>query len=313
MATWFAQADANINAANMWSSLPAGGGTVLTWPPATDDILIANNKSVRLNVSVTVAECRNGTTGGATAGGEFRFLSVSGISLVANCYNDGSAIGFGIVRNSLASGTVYVVGNIYAGPGSTQYGIVFGGGATVNVTGKIFAGAGVNGWGASMSATQGPVNITGDIFGGSGTDARGITNATASTMTHTGNALAGSGSGSVAVWNNVAGSFTVSGYAEASADNAAINNVAQGIVTVGETRSASNGRPAVAGAFRYASATAAKFQPIIAGTQKTLAVLDVAALVPYAGDVRATVVYGDGAYTGTLPVNRKRLSMAGRF
>jgi hypothetical protein len=83
---------------------------------------------------------------------------------------------------------------------------------------------------------------------------------------------------------------------------------------VGETRSASNGRPAVAGAFRYASTTAAKSMPYTASEgQISMTVLDVAAIVPAESDVRKGLIYGDGAYTGTLPLGRNRTSMAGRF
>jgi hypothetical protein len=44
-----------------------------------------------------------------------------------------------------------------------------------------------------------------------------------------------------------------------------------------------------------------------------MTVLDVAAIVPAESDVRKGLIYGDGAYTGTLPLGRNRTSMAGRF
>jgi hypothetical protein len=44
-----------------------------------------------------------------------------------------------------------------------------------------------------------------------------------------------------------------------------------------------------------------------------MTVLDVAAIVPAESDVRKGLVYGDGAYTGTLQLGRNRTSMAGRF
>jgi hypothetical protein len=117
----------------------------------------------------------------------------------------------------------------------------------------------------------------------------------------------------VGINNAAAGTLTLSGYAQASTGFAGANNAAQGILQVGETRSASNGRGAVTGAFRYASATAAKTMPYTPDGQISMTVLNVAALVPAESDVRSTVVYGDGAYTGALPLGRSRTSMAGRF
>ena len=279
MATWFAQTTGAINAANMWNSVPAGGGTVLTWPAAATDVLMANGKSVTVNVNTTVAEVRTDTAHGATVGGTFTLGN--GIALTANGYIGSS--GLGAISFSAASGTL--TGNFYGGSG--------------------------NGSPAVFSSGSGTLNITGNVYSGTtGTNNHGIRNAGTGTINLTGNAISLGGGAGVSADS---GTITVSGYVEASTAVAGANNAAQGIVSVGETRSASNGLGAVIGAFRYASATAAVSKPIIAGTQQTLSVLDVAALVPAATDVRAGVTYGDGAYTGTLALNRKRTTMAGRF
>jgi hypothetical protein len=308
MATWFATAAGNINTAGRWNSAPDGSGTTLTWPPASGDILVCNGRNITVNVSATVAECRNDTTGGATAGGFFQ--PSNGVTLTANTYT--GTVGQCVFFNAAAG---FLVGNVYAGSGNSSYGVNVQGTGTLNITGNVYGGTNTNCAGVLSSAGAPTINIAGDVFGGTGTNSRGAqVFVPGSTINITGNAIAGSGSGASGIENSQSTStVTVTGYVQASTVNAGANNAAQGIVSIGETRSASNGRPAVTGAFRYASATAAKSLPIVAGTQKTLAVLDVAALVPDAGDVRSTVVYGDGAYTGTLPVNRKRLSMAGRF
>lgn len=316
MATWFAQTyGANINSANMWNSLPAGGGTVLTWPPATNDILVCNGRNVLVNVNTTVAELQNDTRSGATIGGQFR-MNTNGVSLVANAYNSWGN-GAGIVAVTLSSGTVYFVGNVYGGSVTASNGFFLGVGigATVNFTGNCYAGAGTNAVGFQTASTHtGIVNFTGNTYGNDGGNAPGLIHNTSGTVTVTGNAIAGNFiAGYGAALNSAGANLTITGYAQASALSSAVQNVAQGVLTIGETRSASNGRGAVDGALRFASATAAVSKPIIAGTQKTLSVLDVAALVPAVEYVRAGVVYGDGAYTGTLSLLRKRQTMAGRF
>ena len=281
MAVWFATANGTINSAGRWNSLPDGSGTTLTWPAAADDVLMANGRTVTVNVNTVVAEVRTDTANGATVGGTFTLSN--GLSLTANVYMGTS--GSGCITFSSASG--FLVGNLYAGSGSGSHAVLVSGTGTLNVTGNAYSG---------------PAGSS---------NCHGIRNSGAATVNLTGNAISlGGGAG---VNNESTGSVTVSGYVEAFTSLSGANNTGLGVLTVGETRSASNGRGAVTGAFRFASATAAKSMPIIDGSQKTLSVLDVAALVPAVEDVRAGLVYGDGAYTGTMPLNRKRTTMAGRF
>jgi hypothetical protein len=285
----------------MWNSAPNGSGTVLTWPPAADDRLVANGKVVFLNVNVTVASIHTDTTGGATTGGQFHY-NMAGVTLTANITGH-TAPGI-VIRVILASGTVNFVGTLEGGAGTGIY-ITSGANATVNITGNLGTKNAL--YIDGTSATQ--VNIVGDIANVTNTCVD-LRSTGATSVTVTGNAIAGSG---LALTNAQSGTVTVSGYAQASGTHAAINNVAQGILQVGETRSASNGRGAVTGAFRFASATAAKTMPYTPDGQISMTVLDVAAIVPAESDVRKGLVYGDGAYTGTLPLGRSRISMAGRF
>lgn len=280
MAVWFATANGTIDSAGRWNSLPNGTGTTLTWPPASNDVLMLNGLSVTINVNTTVAEIRNDTANGATAGGSFTLNN--GIAITANGYMGSS--GSGLILFSAATGTI--TGDYYGGTGNGSNAILASGTGTLTVTGTLYGGA-------------------------SGTNNAGIRNSGTGTVNITGNAIATDANMGVRL--SAGGTVTISGYVQASLTGAGATSEAQGVLQVGETRSASNGRGAVTGAFRFASTTAAKSLPIIAGTQKTLSVLNVAALVPAVEDVRAGVVYGDGAYTGTLPLQRKRPSMAGRF
>lgn len=329
MATWFARTNfGNINAANMWNSNPAGGGTVLTWPPALGDVLVANGLTVTVNVSVDLGatgELRNDTFGGATNSGDFR--PANGTSITANLY--GTSTGYLIYGNH--TGTVSIVGNVFSqGIGTVIRNQSTG---TINFTGSLFTGSGnvqtilnvstgiinitgnLTSSGSSGSAISnngaGTINITGTVTAsGSSTHAALLGNA--GTINLTGN-LIQQGSGRGAYIALTAATVTISGYVQAGNNAPGAENVAQGILQVGETRSASNGRPAVAGAFRYASATAAKDMPYTQDGQISMTVLDVAAIVPAESDVRKGLIYGDGAYTGALQLGRNRTSMAGRF
>ena len=315
MATWYAQGanNVNINAAGRWNSAPAGGGTTLTWPPGPADILVANGKITLVNVSTTVATLLNDTTGGATSGGYFS-LNTTGVSMTANGYNS-AGNGVGIVNVTLTSGTAYFVGNLYAGAVTNSGGCSCstGSGGTLNVTGNLYGGSGANAYGLFTGSTSTTiVNVTGNAYGGTNANGYGLQVNAAGAVTLTGNAIASANApGAYFSTNGV--SLTITGYVEASTSQSGAISLVQGTFTVGETRSASNGRGAVTGAFRYASTTLAKSLPIVAGTQKTLSVLNVAALVPAEADVRSGAIYGDGAYTGTLAINRKRVTMAGRF
>lgn len=315
MPTWFAsQTNANINAANMWNAAPDGSGAWLTWPPASGDILVANGNLIRINVNTTVAELQNDTRGGATAGGQFQF-NTNGVSMTANAYSSIAQGGISIVRVTLTSGTVFYVGNLYGGAETNARCMYMSNGiaATVNITGNLYPGSGAGAWAINAAGTHsGTINVTGTVYGNNTAYVAGVRMESTSTGTLnvTGNAIAQTGD---AIVNAGGATVSVSGYAQASTTIQAMNNTGQGVLTVGETRSASNGRGAVLGAFRFASTTTANSMPVIAGSQRTLSVLNVAALVPAVEDVRAGLVYGDGAYTGTLALNRKRQTMAGRF
>lgn len=319
MAVWFATANGNINSAGRWAANPDGSGAVLTWPPASGDVLIVNGKLVTVNVNTNLGstgQVRSDTTGGATSGGYFTLAN--GVSLTANVF---SGAGGNCVFSNAASG--FIVGQINGGTGTASYAVNYQGTGTLTITGDVNGGTATSALGVYNHTTGGTIDITGSLrstfvnapaiqnFGAgiinltgdaigcsvSGTNAATIRNSSTGTINITGNVSADSGS---SIQNESSGTVTVSGYAQASTTASAISNSAQGVVSVGETRSASNGRGAVIGAFRYASATAAKSLPIVAGTQKTLSVLDVAALVPVEANVKSNVVYGDGAYTGTL-------------
>jgi hypothetical protein len=333
VATWFAQTTGIINAANMWNSNPGGGGTVLTWPPASGDVLVANGKTVTINVNTdlgSTGEIRNDTTGGATAGGHF--TPSNSTSLTANMPTGGQAA---TLYQYNGSGTVSMVGNITSVGGTPQNqlcvrnnnvgtinitgninssltAVANGNIGTINITGTITS-TGAAGTFAVDNAVGGTVNVTGTVTNSGTSTATGFQNRGVGTINLTGNAIHNGAGTRGCIYNSSTGTATVSGFVQASNTGPGAENTAQGILQIGETRSASNGLGAVTGAFRFASATAAKTMPYTPDGQISMTVLDVAAIVPAVGDVRKGLVYGDGAYTGTLQLGRNRTSMAGRF
>lgn len=249
-----------------------------------------------------------GNVTGGNQGSNFYGVRMNGVrtgetlTIIGNVTGGSATSAYGVSNDSSAL-TVLIVGNVTSGTGSGAVGVWALGTGTINITGAV-TGATQR---AVVNNALATINITGDVTAGS---ANGVRNQTGGTINITGNAIAAA---TAAAENLAAGTLTVSGYAQASTEAAALNNVAQGILQVGETRSASNGRGAVTGAFRYTSATAAKSMPYTTDGQISMTVIDVAAIVPAVGDVRKGLVYGDGAYTGTLPLGRNRTSMSGRF
>ena len=82
MPTYYARKAGNINAADVWATTPTGTASNLFPSFTTSDVLMANSFAITVNVSTTVAEVRNDTTGGATAGGTFSLAD--SVTLTAN-------------------------------------------------------------------------------------------------------------------------------------------------------------------------------------------------------------------------------------
>lgn len=313
MAVWFARkSSVNINAANVWNSAADGSGSWLTWPPANNDVLMANGyTSIVFNVNASVAQIRTDTANGAAAGGSFQYTT-SGVSVTGTLYA-GSSVNYAVYIGN--GGTYYWVGDVYAGSGSSWRGIMIDAGSvTLHVTGNVYGGSGSNahaidvvragstcnltgtatgGTGAAacgiFNTNTGTVNLTGTATGGAGPTADGARNFSTGTVTVIGNAIAATAAG---LRNGAGGTSTVTGYTQASATESGAINAAQGILEVGETRSASNGFGAVTGAFRYASASALIHKPI-AADGSTLTMKPVSAFtLPVEATVRNGVSYG---------------------
>jgi hypothetical protein len=198
MPTYFARKAGNINAADVWATTPTGAASNL-FPTFTNaDVLVANSFGITVNVSTTVAEVRNDTTGGATLGGTFTLSA--GVTLTANIFSAYYANGLSCVAASVSSNIVGNVTIVTSGNASSQLNraVIFTGtpGTALNITGNIITPSGfTHALIVDCQTLGGQLNITGNLLGnaGSGNNSiafgSGVSNT--GTITITGNILAG--------------------------------------------------------------------------------------------------------------------------
>lgn len=325
MPTYYARATGNVNAA-IWSTTPTGTASNLFSSFTNADTLMANSFTVTVNVSTTVLEVRNDTTGGATAGGQFNMLD--GVTLTANVINGSAAVtvsysgnGSAALIGSLQSnnsgallitgnGTFSIIGNILAGNFGGGHGITCGGNATVNITGNAFGSPGsAAAVGVYATSPTGTVNITGTVTGGANGSAPGAQNAGTGTLNIFGTAIGGVGAPGV----SNAGTGTVyaqrakgNGFGNGSVGlNANVGFAANqtGINRVLEIEYGDLGQSPTSGPIIISDSTgnqAIFYRPTL--TKKTL--VDPSAIVsfPSPSNVRTGVSYGSGSFVGTCAV-----------
>lgn len=117
MAIYYARKTGNVNATDVWATTPTGAAGNFFSSFTNQDILMANNFTITLNVNTTVLEVRNDASNSATAGGGFT-LSDS-VTLSADIYGNlavtysgnTSATINGSVQTTVTNGiTVYMAG-----------------------------------------------------------------------------------------------------------------------------------------------------------------------------------------------------------
>lgn len=204
MATYYARKNGNVNATDVWATTPTGVAGDYFSSFTNQDILVANNFTITLNVNTTVSIIINDTTGGATAGGSFTLNG--GITLTANIYAST------VVLNYSASGTSTIVGNIYSPTSTNTYSVGVAGSGTLNIIGNIYGGSSNSSGVSNNSAT---VNFTGNIYMSSGGNAYGIGLTGAGIINITGNIVGGSGGGNPpgtgASNSSASGTMTITG------------------------------------------------------------------------------------------------------
>ncbi len=198
MATYYARKAGNINAADVWATAPAGTASNL-FPTFTNaDVLMANSFTITVNVSTTVAEVRNDTTGGATNGGTFTLGS--GVLLKANVFaayyaNNSACLTSGASASIEGNITVTTSGNASS---QLNRAVIFTGttGTALNITGNIITPSGFTHVSiVDCQTSGGQLNITGNLLGNasSGSNAIAVNTAVSNTgaLTITGNVMAG--------------------------------------------------------------------------------------------------------------------------
>jgi hypothetical protein len=168
MATYFARKTGNINAADVWATTPSGTAAAVTF--AAGDVLMANSFTITVNVSTDLGgagQVRNGTTGGATAGGSFALSN--GVTLTANIFS-GS-----VNCVTLNGGTFTIYGNLTGGTGTTTGAVASTSGTNnLSIFGNITGGNGNGAAGVYCASSTLNLQVEGNIVGGSGNVSSGI-------------------------------------------------------------------------------------------------------------------------------------------
>jgi hypothetical protein len=269
----------------LWTDPATWTGGVV---PGLGDVAVANGKIVTINASVTCAEVRNDTTGGATAGGYFALPD--GIALTADVYAGGVA------------------------PSGIFACVYYAGTASAAVIGDAYGGS-VSASNCIRNNGVGVLTVTGNSTGGIHASARGLFNNSTGTIVLNGNSTGGTaGSGSIATAGTliINGTAIGNGYGPGSTGlSAAVGaNNTSGTLLIRATQQGVLGMPAVSGPFQFIDAAhaSAKVRATAGLTEITLRAPD--AVVPLPSDVRAGVSYA--GKTGTA-VRTGSLDMSGHF
>jgi hypothetical protein len=304
MAVYYAQnGSVNINSANQWNTAANGSGSFLTWPPASNDVLMANGKtSITINVNTTVSQIRNDAANGAAAGGTF--LLADGITTTAN----GHAGTANLFTFSGAGGTnTYIIGTVYGGSSSGINGLRHTGVGTIHVTGGVTGGTASDTYGY-YSTVAGTLNVTGPVSCGTASTAVGILAAGGGVLSVTGNVAAGpytAGNGINILTATI--QATITGDCTASTTVPAISCAALSstVKINGSLISASNGIFPVAGPFllNSGSTNTVRVRDYASAEQTYLPVAYATTYgMPATTDVRYNTTYNLGTLTGTLRV-----------
>jgi hypothetical protein len=258
MANYFARANGNINATNVWATTPSGTPSDVWSTFNNTDVLHANNFAITVNVSTTVATVRNDNANGATAGGSFTlnngvtltanvvtgtatcvtYAGVSGNSATLTGNVSGSTTAGVTAVSNTSSGTLNINGNITGGSVNPAVGVLNNFSGVITITGNVTGGSAVNSRGITNNST-GTVNITGNVTGGSASTTEGVSNGSIGTVTITGNVTGGTSASTFGAINALTGTLTIVGSAIASNNSVGANNASTGILNV--TRAVGNG------------------------------------------------------------------------
>lgn len=272
MPTYFARSSGNINGA-IWATTPTGTAGAVTFDPS--DILVSNSFTITVNVSVTVTQVTNTTTGGATAGGVFQLqngvtLSAAVFGGTATCVSSGLASGSsasivgnvsveangtaaGTVANN-SSGTLNITGAVsYGGASNSCSAVLNSSTGIINIVGNVSFPANTGGSQPSpvINISSGTINITGNVTGAFSANGVGAVDnrGALGTVNITGNVTGGGSNTAYGATNTSTGTLSIVGTVTAgSATNSeGARNTSSGTLAINGTLQATNSSPAVTG------------------------------------------------------------------
>ena len=295
---------------------PSAGGILgntngITLSGTTNNLLITGNLLGGLNTYTTNAGLSITATAAYTA-------SIFG-DLITNI---GSALLF---NNASGIGTVNISGSVYAGLGSTCYGINTSNSTnfTLNITGSVYAGLSTNAYGINLAnvATNSTITVRGNVFSTANTSYGIYNNSTAGVVVISGSVTAVN---AIGVYNNTTGQILISGSAiagafvgahnqstgilrvisaVASTASAAINGVnASGTTTFENATFGANGNVPWLGYAKMVSSSVNFISSSLEGTRYKMLIdrNNIAQGLPAVSDVRLGTSYNSGANIGTL-------------
>lgn len=296
MANRYAVATGNWSNTATWD-----GGTL----PGAGDVVRPNGFTVTIDQSITVGELTDDALAPAVQGGSF-VLSASNITLTCNIMKRGSLSTVLLQVNNPANNTT-IIGNIEAFVSLNCANIASTG--ITNIIGNVTSRTGNQNAviTLNLSATSGTVNITGNVISlGTSPSNSGATVMLTGNMTVNMSGTISGGSVGVAggaafVNLSAAGILTGNITAIAGTLTPAIWNSSLNNNIVINSATFADGVSPIRGAVRFT--TVSPTVTVILSTLSTLTLTDPSATNPPAeADVRDGVIYGGGAYEGTLVV-----------
>ena len=289
----------------------AGNTNGITLSGTTNNLRITGNLLGGLNTPTTNAGLSITATAAYTA-------SIFG-DLITNI---GSALLF---NGASGVGTVNISGSVYAGLGSTYYGINTSNSTnfTLNITGSVYAGLSTNAYGINLAnvATNSTITVRGNVFSTANTSYGIYNNSTAGVVVISGSVTAVN---AIGVYNNTTGQILISGSAiagafvgahnqstgilrvisaVASTSSAALNGVNAGGTTTYENATfALNGNVPWLGYANMVSSSNNFISSSLEGNRYKILIdrNNIAQGLPAVSDVRLGTSYNSGANIGTL-------------
>jgi hypothetical protein len=172
-------------AASLYGSLCAGDPAFLVADPRAFE----NSSSGTFDIFGNT----DGFVSSSASTGIIRNTTSGRLNLYGNHISSWSAFQGTLIRN-VASGTIFLSGDIRSGGGQNAQGILnegFNGVGNITIIGNVSGGSGPSGRGGIFTQTPGVITIIGNVFGGTG--APGIGNFNCSSISITGNVFGGPG------------------------------------------------------------------------------------------------------------------------